>query len=41
MLTEIKLDDSLQSAVIATKTMATHLVPAYHEALTAILRHGL
>jgi hypothetical protein len=40
LLTEIQLDASLQGAVLATRTHAPHLVPAYHEALAAILQHG-
>ena len=40
LLTEIQVDASLTSAVLATKTVAMHLVPTYHEALAAILRHG-
>ena len=40
ILTEIQVDGSLSAAVLSTKTMAMHLVPTYHEALAAILRHG-
>ena len=40
LLSELLLDGSLSLATISTKTLATHLVSVYHEALTAILRNG-